>query len=627
MQVNIHTIIISITTAVLTLPVTFYIKDYLQKRSDYNKFRRKLEKFAGKCANVLLFVLIAIIFSSAWCEAANQSRGKYFYKKQYTPEPLPIFAENRDRLPAPILESNPEWIDMYWKCWEIAFKGFKQPPKGSPLVSNWLDEAFSRNIFQWDTIFMMMFARYGHDVFPAIQSMDNFYCLQRKSGYICREYREEDGKMIHFDFKGGLFSPHGWKNTINPPLFSWAEVESFKITGDKSRFAMVLPALEKYAEWLNRDGDPDAEDWEANGRISKTAEHKLYWNTPLGSGMDNTPRPAKKGAGWVEMSAQMVIMYNNLAIMCDELGKADKAAQFRAEAKAIGERINRWCWNEEDGFYYDVLADGTQFKKKTSGGFWPLLAGIAFKEQAERLVQHLKNPREFWRPMVFPTLAADEKEYKKNGSYWQGGVWAPTNVMIIKGLQRYGYEDFAAEATEKYLKGMAAVLKKTGTVWENYAPEFWEPGKPAKPNFVGWTGCGPISLLIENVIGLRLDGVRRKLTWKLRRTDRHGVERLKVGEATVSVVCEKRAAKDAPARLNVKCDKPFELIVVHPHGEKSFSLQEGEHDLEIKLSREFPSKEVNEKLPNQPLHLNFLPLRSSKSGELELSNLVLGYYV
>jgi len=159
----------------------------------------------------------------SWRPAVNvldQSRGKYFYKKQYIPEPLPIFAENRDRLPAPILKSNPEWIDMYWKCWQIAFEGFKQPPKGSPLVSNWLDEAFSRNIFQWDTIFMMMFARYGHDVFPAIQSMDNFYCLQRKSGYICREYREEDGKMIHFDFKGGLFSLRGWKNTINPPLFS-----------------------------------------------------------------------------------------------------------------------------------------------------------------------------------------------------------------------------------------------------------------------------------------------------------------------------------------------------------------------------------------------------------------------
>lgn len=53
MEVNIYTIIISITIAVLTFAVTFYIKDYLQKRSDYNKLRKKLEKFAGKGANVL----------------------------------------------------------------------------------------------------------------------------------------------------------------------------------------------------------------------------------------------------------------------------------------------------------------------------------------------------------------------------------------------------------------------------------------------------------------------------------------------------------------------------------------------------------------------------------------------
>lgn len=81
---------------------------------------------------------------------------------------------------------------MYWKCWEIAFRGIKQPQEGSPLVSNWLDEAFSDNLFQWDTIFMMMFARYGHDCFPAIQSLDNFYALQRESGYIGREFREAE---------------------------------------------------------------------------------------------------------------------------------------------------------------------------------------------------------------------------------------------------------------------------------------------------------------------------------------------------------------------------------------------------------------------------------------------------
>ncbi len=95
------------------------------------------------------------------------------------------------------MEDNHEWINMYWKCWEIAFDHLKKPPKGSPFVSNILDEAFNENIFQWDMIFMVMFARYGHHIFPAINSLDNFYCRQYPSGYICREISEKDGN----DFK------------------------------------------------------------------------------------------------------------------------------------------------------------------------------------------------------------------------------------------------------------------------------------------------------------------------------------------------------------------------------------------------------------------------------------------
>ncbi len=517
------------------------------------------------------FLLIA-------CTGHQQSGGN-FAKQEYTPEPIPLFEQSIDQLPQPILDGDPGWIDMYWTCWEIAFRGFKQPPPGSPLVSNWLDEAFSENIFQWDTIFMLMFARYGHDVFPAIESLDNFYALQFESGFIGREFRESDGRLIHFDFDGGLFSDTGWKNTINPPLFSWAEVESYRITGDKSRFARVLPVLESYAEWLNRDGDPDALDWEANGRISENTEHKLYWNTPLGSGMDNTPRPAEKGAGWVEMSAQMVIMYNNLAIICDELGEPDKASRYREEAKVLGQRINRWCWHEEDGFYYDVQANGEQFRKKTIGGFWPLLAGIASQDQAERLVAHLVDESEFWRPVVFPTLSAEEAEYHAEGGYWQGAVWAPTNVMVIKGLERYGYDDLAARATERYLQAMYTVYAETGTVFENYAPESFVQGEPSKADFVGWTGCGPIQLLFENVMGLRPDGASNTLTWYLRRTDRHGVQRMKLGRNQVSVVCAERDSEDSPAIISVVCSLPIRLIVKHPSGDQIFMLEPGESDL------------------------------------------------
>lgn len=531
--------------------VTFRFPDRNRVLKDAFAYRNAYELRAGK------WLLVHNDWSRVGAESKPGPRGLYFAKKKYTPEPIPTFAQNRDRLPEPILDGDPGWIDMYWKCWEIGFRHIKKPRPDAPLVSNFLDEAFNDSIFQWDTIFMVMFARYAHHVFPAIQSLDNFYARQHADGFMCREIAERDGSDIHF---GGI------ENTVNPPLFSWAEVESYKLTGDRSRYALVLPVIEKYVAWL-----------EKNRRKPSTA-HGLYWQTPLGSGMDNTPRT---GSGWTDMSCQMVMLYNDMAAMSDALGRVEQAKAYRARAREIGHLINRWMWNEEDGLYYDVDDAGRHVKWKTSGCFWPMLAGIASKQQTERLVAHLRDPSSFWRKIPFPTLAADQKGYNPKGEYWLGSVWAPTNLAIIKGLEATGHEDLAAESTERYLAGMYEVFKTTGTVWENYAPDHFEQGSQAKPDFVGWTGCGPIALLIENVMGLRADGARHELTWRLRRTDRHGVERLRFGNATVSVVCAERASPDSPARLSITCDRPVLLRVVRPTGEKVFRFTAGAHQLTV----------------------------------------------
>ncbi|MEN9361969.1 MAG: hypothetical protein RL095_3504 [Verrucomicrobiota bacterium] len=511
--------------------------------------------------NTALASILAVCGDAAAPEkpaaAELQPRGVHYPKKIYVREELPTFDQVKGELPEPVLPSRPELQEMYWKCWSLAFAHLRQPPKGSPLVSNWLDEAFSGNIFQWDTCFMMMFGRYGHPQFPFIQSLDNFYALQRPEGFICREYTEKEGREIKFGEHGGFRDPGGWRNSVNPPLFAWAECESFKISGDKSRFAAVLPALEKYLEFLNRDGDPDAApaEWLAQGRRSAGTPHKLYWNTSLGSGMDDIPKPTGKGSGWVDMSCQMVMQYRQLALICRELDLKDKAAQYDKEAEAIGARINQWCWNEKDGFYYDVLADGTQFKKKTACGFWPMIAGIATPQQVARMVAHLKDEKEFWRPFVFPALAADEKEYNfPSGGYWKGAVWAPTNYAIIKGLEACGEEDFAAAATAKYLDGMAAVFKKRGTVFENYMPERLEP-QSGKGDFVGWSACGPISLYIENILGFRPDGVRHRLSWRLHLREAHGIRRLRFGEVKADLLY------DGAGHVDIQCDKPFTLVL------------------------------------------------------------------
>jgi hypothetical protein len=189
---------------------------------------------------LFFFVLTLTIYSQY---EDTGIRGKYFSKKIFAETPIPNFESEKINLPSPILDDNPEWINLYWKTWELAFAHYKNPPKGSPFVSAYIDEAFAPNIFQWDTFFMIMFARYANHIFPAIQSLDNFYCRQYENGYICREIVESTGEDFVYERRD---------NTVNPPLFSWAEMENFNITGDKSRFESVLPVLEKYAEWLEK---------------------------------------------------------------------------------------------------------------------------------------------------------------------------------------------------------------------------------------------------------------------------------------------------------------------------------------------------------------------------------------
>ncbi len=511
-----------------------------------------------------LFLLIPIIVFAQYEDTGI--RGKYFSKNNFTESVIPTFETSKDKLASPILENNPELIELYWETWQLAFDHYKNPPQGSPFVSAYIDEAFAPNIFQWDTFFMIMFARYADHIFPAIQSLDNFYCRQYENGYICREIVEATGEDFVFE---------GREHTVNPPLFSWAEMENFKITGDKSRFKIVLPALEKYAGWLEVY------------RKKANTKHNLYWQTGLGSGMDNTPR---SGTGWVDMSAQMVMMYNDLSKMCDELNDSYKSKLFKDKADKISVLINKFMWNEEDGLYYDVDDEGNQVKCKTVACFWPMLAGVTDKNQADKLLQNLKDPNTFWRKIPFPSLSVDDKQFKAEGEYWLGSVWAPTNVMIIKGLDKFGvnndwaykFNEFATLATEEYLNGIYKVYKKTGTIWENYSSEAFARGSSSRADFVGWSGCGPIQLLIENIIGLRPDGVNNSLTWHLTRIDKHGIENLKFGNVNVSVIAEKREKVFSPISIKVICDNDFELNVEHGNNNyKSFKITKGTHTITI----------------------------------------------
>lgn len=472
-----------------------------------------------------------------------------------------------DRLPIPVLEKSPRFVELYWKAWEISLTKTRRPRPGSGFVSDYMDEGFSDNIFQWDTCFMVMFGRYGADVVPGAKSFDNFYARQHDDGFIDREIRESDGS----DYWGPQHN-----NSINPPLYSWAEWENYMVNGDTARLKTIYPHLKMYYEWIKQH---------------RRLPSGLYWTTNLASGMDNSPRcypdgdssDLSYGYSWVDLTSQQALNAMFLQRMAKIAGFENDAAAFQRDYDELSRLVNENFWDERTGMYYDLNAKGKLTRVKTVASFWPMLAGIAPPDRARRLVEnHLMNKKEFWRPHPFPTLSRDSIYYNPLGGYWKGSVWAPTEYMIIRALLNYGYDDFAAEAVEKHLKNMSDALMVTGTIWENYAPESPSRGNASAGNFVGWSGVGPIAMLIENVIGLRADAPNDRLRWRLRRTDRHGMRNFHFGDnPRITLIAEPRKEETDTVTILVSSDTSFTLSVDLPSGVYDRKINPGDTKLTL----------------------------------------------
>lgn len=305
------------------------------------------------------------------------------------------------------------------------------------------------------------------------------------------------------------------------------------------------------------------------------------------------------------MSLQMALFAQQLAQMAKIVGKPDEARGWRREYERLKKAINRVAWDAGDGFYYDVQPDGAPTRVKHIGAYWSLLSDVADQRQVRSLVRYLQDAKHFYRPVLFPSLSASHPKYDPTGNYWVGGVWASTNYMVIKGPQHRGYRDLAREAAQNYIAGMARVLnaeieeqklfpaERDGqyrSIWECYAPEYplpgttWDPRYFSKHHFVGWSGIGPIALLLENVLGFDVSGLHNTVTWHLRRSDRHGVRNLPLGrDNTVDLVAAARRRDSGIVVITGKADRPFTLdLRVEGWQPKRMRIQPGDFTMTLR---------------------------------------------
>ena len=472
-------------------------------------------------------------------------------------------------LPKPILDGREDWIELYYKAWDLAADNINFAATSTGLVAEYMDEALTDSkVWQWDTLFIAMFAKYSNGELPIMNGVDNFYRKQRSDGFICRELSEHDGTDIYPN------SAQPWPvSNPNPPLYSWAEWDYYLVTGDSSRFTKTVTST-------RNDEDPrtktvlqrlyDYHFWIKNN-IRHADGH--YRSDEWANGMDDTPRIhiTMQGA-WMDLAAQQALSALYLAKMAAVAGDETKRQTLLAEYRQHKDLVNNSYWHETDKLYYDLDSRRAVYKTKTVATFWPLIAEITSRRQADHLVHHLVDFNEFWRPLLVPTLAADHPAYTVTGEYWKGASWPPTTYMVARGLAAQGYWPLVRTVAENYVAGLAALHQSTGTIWENSAPEIVAPSNDSVPHFVGWGGLGPIAMLIEHILGINLNAPAGTVEWRLGQAARNGVENLGYrGGKIVRMVSAARANADAPATVAIETTVPFTLTLWI--GDRSFTQQ------------------------------------------------------
>lgn len=180
------------------------------------------------------------------------------------------------------------------------------------------------------------------------------------------------------------------------------------------------------------------------------------------------------------------------------LDKPKEAAVWAHRAAVRKQRINQLLWDEKAGLYLDYNFRTRQRRDYPfATTFYPLWAGIASPEQAQRVVSNLPLLE---RPGGLMTST------HVTGSQWDAPFgWAPLQIFAVKGLRRYGYEEEADRITINFLSLILKEFVEHNTIVEKYDVVRRESDVSAGIRFgyssneigFGWTNAAVVELYAE----------------------------------------------------------------------------------------------------------------------------------
>ena len=344
-----------------------------------------------------------------------------------------------------------------------------------------------REIYYWDSYFTLLGLQVSKRTDMIENMVNNFAFLLNKVGHI------PNGNRAYYVGRS------------QPPFFSLM-VHVLSEERGKDILVKYLPELEKeYQFWMK--GSENLKNNEAAHRVVKLEDGTLmnrYWDE------NDTPRPesykedveiahasnrnpaemyrhlrAAAESGWdfssrwfkstdsfasihttelipVDLNCLMLHLEQTLAEAYQLANDAEKAVFYQNISKKRQNAIEKYCWNDKKGFYFDYdFVTNQHTEHYTLAAVFPLFFKIATQNQAAKVAEILAS--QFLKTGGLTTTLAF------TGQQWDApNGWAPLQWMAFKGLQNYGFTDLANQVKTHWLNANTKIYKKTGKMTEKY---------------------------------------------------------------------------------------------------------------------------------------------------------------
>ncbi len=151
----------------------------------------------------------------------------------------------------------------------------------------------------------------------------------------------------------------------------------------------------------------------------------------------------------------------DLEAISSMLGKSSETAEWRKQAEARRDAIQKYLWDEKQGLFFDYnFGNGQRSTYRYATTFYPLWAGLATDAQGAAVVRNLNL---FERA---GGIAMSEHETQGQWDYPFG--WAPIQLLAVEGMRRYGHNAEADRVSTEFLSTVLENFERDKTIREKY---------------------------------------------------------------------------------------------------------------------------------------------------------------